>query len=63
MKYRDESMFETKKEYVSDNLSLSFPFVLHVTQKQFFVIQNQNQAPTTETLLVSFLSQTLEILF
>lgn len=63
MKYRDESIFETKKEYISDNLSLSFPFVLHVTQKQLFVIQNQNQAPATEMLLVSFQSQTLEIFF
>lgn len=39
MKYRDESNFETKKEYVSDNLSLSLPFVLHVTQKQFLLFK------------------------
>lgn len=63
MKYRDESIFETKKEYVSDNLSLSFSSVFRVTQKQYFVIQNQNQAPATKTLLVSFKSQTLEIFF
>lgn len=61
VKYRDGSIFETKKEYVSGNLS--FPFVLRVTQKKFFVIQNQNQAPATKTLLVSFKSQTLEIFF
>lgn len=63
MKHRDDNIFETKKEYVSDNLSLSFPFVLHVTQKQFFVTQNQNQAPVTKTLVVSFKSQILEIFF
>lgn len=61
VKYRDDSIFETKKEYVSGNLS--FPFVLHVSQKKFFVIQNQNQVPAAKTLLVSFKSQTLEIFF